>query len=141
MSIFQLTTAGLIVLVVMFTLVFVLVGVVTLGPLLVVWLLTYINLSLVQASLLVTLAVTVIALNQFANHYLNFITKTRVYIFIAALAPILMLAFVFVAWLITLFLPLEYWATILMVIGPGAVISYKIMTHFSGIIYDFLDEW
>ena len=141
MSIFQLTLAGLILLVIVFIAIFIMTGVITLLPLGLMWLLSYLNLPLALSASLMAVIIAALALTFFSRRYLKHIPSDRVIIFATVMLPILVLVFVLLGWLITLFMPLPYWAAILLAMSPGVIIGYHFLAHFAGIIYDFLEEW
>ncbi len=141
MTIVQLILAGLIILVMVFLAIFIMTGAITLLPLGLMWLLSYLNLPLALSASLMVVMSAVLSLTFFSRRYLKHIPQNRVIIFATVMTPILVLAFALVGGLITLFMPLPYWAAILLATSPGVVIGYHFLAHFSGIIYDFLEEW
>ena len=140
MNTFQTILAALIFTVAVLVAIFLPTSAVLLIPLSIIWLLEQLGMASWLASLLIEIIISIMVALFFARQHLKHIPPFKIGIFALLTVPVQTLAYAAVGWLITRFVEVDYWDAVLLGSGIGVVVSYHFFAHFSGIIYDLLED-
>lgn len=140
MNTFQVILAALIFTLTVLVAIFVPTSAVLIIPFGSIWLLEQLGMASWLASLLIEIIISVMVVRFFARRHLKHMPPSKVAILTLLTVPVQILAYAAVGWLITRFVVVDYWDAVLLGSGIGVVVCYHFFAHFSGIIYDLLED-